>query len=368
MSRWRKILSEKSSLFFCTAKRDFIYVLLMLFITAFISTSLYYSKKTDNDTQYNKKIEETVSVVDKDQLMDSIKRGDVSPGFMAFAFLLFLGAIAGLILFIYFSIKGFPFIRKKSDALGTYGGYQQSSEESRIVVCPWSIWDVFKIIIVFFTAYFVANFLHELIVAVFNIPQERINYSFVMVLDMLVSEIVAVFFIFRKLSEYGIGIGDFGFRSRNSIRYIFWGITCYLMFLPLYFFTNFLVLKLSQILAVELKPQDVFSLLTQTSGFSPAQLRLLILFVAVIGPLVEEIFFRGFLYRALRRKMGVSFALLISAVLFSLIHFNVMVFFPILWLGIILGLLLEKTGSLVPCVIMHIMVNSISLTMLFLLT
>lgn len=367
MSRWREILSEKSSLFFCTAKRDFIYVLLMLFLTAFISTSLYYSKKINNDTQSDKKIEETVSVVDKDQLMDSIRRGDVSPGFMAFAFLLFLGAVAGVGLFIYFSIKGFPLVRKKSDALSVYGGYPET-EEIRIVVCPWSIWDVFKIIIVFFTAYFAANFLHELIVAVFNIPKDRINYSFVMVLDMLVSEIVTVFFIFRKLGEYGIGIEDFGFRTKNSIKYIFWGITCYLMFLPLYFLTNILVVKLSQILTIDLKPQDVFSLLTQTSGFSPAQLRLLVLFVAVIGPLVEEIFFRGFLYRALKRKMGVSFALLISAVLFSLIHFNVMVFFPILWLGIILGLLLEKTGSLIPCVIMHIMVNSISLMMLFLLT
>jgi len=365
LSRWLKILSEKYSLFFCTVKRDFVYVLLMLFLTIFVSTSLYYSKKIDNDTQNAQKVEETVSVADKDQL--SIKMSDVTPGFMIFAFILFLGAVAGLILFIYFSVKGFPFVRKESEnSVDSHVGYPDT-EETQIVVCPWSVWDVSKILIVFFTAYFVANFLHEFIVAVFDIPKDRINYNFVMILDMLTSEIVAVFFIFRRLSRYGISIGDFGFRIKNSIKYIFWGMTCYLMFLPLFFLTNILVLKLSQFLNIELKAQDVFSLLTKTSDFSPAQFGLLILFVAVIGPLIEEIFFRGFLYRALKRKTGVYFALLISAVLFSLIHFNVMVFFPILWLGIILGLLLEKTGSLIPCVAMHIMVNSISLTMLLFL-
>ncbi|TYA10669.1 CPBP family intramembrane metalloprotease [Paenibacillus faecis] len=91
-------------------------------------------------------------------------------------------------------------------------------------------------------------------------------------------------------------------------------------------------------------------------------LAVLIAFItgAVISPLYEEIFYRGFLYRWLRTRVGLTGALLLSASIFTLIHiptYNVM---PAnFWSGVIFAYAYERTGSIWPSVIIHGVTNGI---------
>jgi hypothetical protein len=86
---------------------------------------------------------------------------------------------------------------------------------------------------------------------------------------------------------------------------------------------------------------------------------------AVIAPLAEEIFFRGFMYGGLRARLGVRWAIIVTALFFAALHFSWEFLIPILILGIFLALLYELTGSLYPGMILHVSNNLIALIAYF---
>ena len=74
-------------------------------------------------------------------------------------------------------------------------------------------------------------------------------------------------------------------------------------------------------------------------------------------PLVEEIFFRGFLYNGLRRFFGPT-ALILQAMLFALSHtYNVVQVWYIFFIGLLLGLIYEWRKSLLVTVGIHTCIN-----------
>lgn len=83
-------------------------------------------------------------------------------------------------------------------------------------------------------------------------------------------------------------------------------------------------------------------------------------FVIGIAPLVEEFFFRGFLFQSLRNSWGPSRAMLASAVIFSAIHFDLDKFVPLAIFGVALAFVFHKTDSLWPCILMHALNNALA--------
>jgi membrane protease YdiL (CAAX protease family) len=87
-----------------------------------------------------------------------------------------------------------------------------------------------------------------------------------------------------------------------------------------------------------------------------------LVFSAIIAPINEEVFFRGFLVP----RVGI----LASAAIFGLAHFTYNSTFGIeviaaFVFGLISGYVYKKTNSLYPSIIAHILLNSISLLILF---
>jgi uncharacterized protein len=79
---------------------------------------------------------------------------------------------------------------------------------------------------------------------------------------------------------------------------------------------------------------------------------------AVISPIYEEIFYRGFLYRWLRTRMGLTGALLVSSFIFTIIHIPTFNAMPVnFFSGIIFALAYERTGSIWPSVLIHGLTN-----------
>lgn len=84
--------------------------------------------------------------------------------------------------------------------------------------------------------------------------------------------------------------------------------------------------------------------------------------VCILAPVVEETLMRGFLLGGLAADYGEGAALVISAVLFALLHFNMVQTLSALVCGMVLGLLYLRTESLFCCVITHMGYNLISLS------
>ncbi len=82
--------------------------------------------------------------------------------------------------------------------------------------------------------------------------------------------------------------------------------------------------------------------------------------VCIIAPFIEEILMREFVLNGLKSTYGIAAALLISSVLFALLHFNMVQTISAFICGLILGLLYVKTGSVLCCMIGHCGYNMLS--------
>lgn len=83
--------------------------------------------------------------------------------------------------------------------------------------------------------------------------------------------------------------------------------------------------------------------------------------ITVAGPVMEELLFRGAITQTLLKQYRPAKAILLSALLFGLIHINPAQIVPAFLIGILLAWTYYKTGSLTPCIFMHILNNSLSI-------
>lgn len=81
---------------------------------------------------------------------------------------------------------------------------------------------------------------------------------------------------------------------------------------------------------------------------------------AFITPLLEELLHRGVVYGRLRRMMAMWPAIIVSALVFAVLHFNIVQFTYAFLLGIVLAIFVEKTGHIYPAVVAHIIANGIA--------
>jgi len=93
----------------------------------------------------------------------------------------------------------------------------------------------------------------------------------------------------------------------------------------------------------------------------PVTEALVILTNVFLTPLAEELLFRGVLYQALRRTMPVGSAVVLSALIFAAMHLSVVLFIPFVLMGAVLALVYERSGSLVPTILLHACNNAIVL-------
>ncbi|MBW2456047.1 MAG: CPBP family intramembrane metalloprotease [Deltaproteobacteria bacterium] len=87
--------------------------------------------------------------------------------------------------------------------------------------------------------------------------------------------------------------------------------------------------------------------------------------VVVVGPLLEEIVFRGALYRPLRQTSAAWSTVLVTAALFAVVHIDPRRMVPIFFVGLALGYLRAVSGSLIPPALLHMGFNAIPFLDLF---
>jgi membrane protease YdiL (CAAX protease family) len=91
------------------------------------------------------------------------------------------------------------------------------------------------------------------------------------------------------------------------------------------------------------------------------QLKIVLALAAVIAaPIGEEVFFRGLLYNALKRRLNIPAAIAISGLLFALVHFGPLAMVVIFPMGMALAYVYEKTRSLWVTICMHATANGLT--------
>lgn len=87
--------------------------------------------------------------------------------------------------------------------------------------------------------------------------------------------------------------------------------------------------------------------------------------VAIAAPLIEEFFVRGVIMRGMLHHLSPAKAIIWSAFIFALIHLNLYQAIGAFSFGIFLGWVYYKSGSLLYCIVVHSVNNTLAAAMLF---
>jgi uncharacterized protein len=130
----------------------------------------------------------------------------------------------------------------------------------------------------------------------------------------------------------------------SALKWMAAAIGAYLLFATLY-----------SLLIVQPHQKDI----AQGFGAVPVQ----VLLIVVAAPISEEVCFRGMLFGGLRERLPRLGAALISGLIFGGLHAltGVSAVPPLIVFGFLLALLYEKTGSVVPGILLHMLNNCVAL-------
>jgi membrane protease YdiL (CAAX protease family) len=225
----------------------------------------------------------------------------------------------------------------------------------------WEIGDVLRVaIIVFFSGYMLGALSHALSKSFhFNI-----DTNLGMILGTFSMDVIAIAVIlYCVLVKYKEKLSSLGIASQGFYKNVVTGLIAYVFILPILILVLILSMMLLDAIGYKFPAQPVFDMFLEEKRSNV--ILFLTIFVAMLGPIIEEIFFRGFLYSALRKHFGVLSGVLVSAVLFSMLHTNIASFIPIMILGALMAFLYETTGSLIAPIVVHIFHNSIIVGFVF---
>ncbi len=94
---------------------------------------------------------------------------------------------------------------------------------------------------------------------------------------------------------------------------------------------------------------------------STSDLIIIIISAVFLAAIVEEMLFRGFVQTSFEHHFDVTKAVMSSALIFTIIHFNPWWAIQVMIIGVILGVMAWKSNSIVPSMIVHLINNGIAL-------
>jgi membrane protease YdiL (CAAX protease family) len=146
------------------------------------------------------------------------------------------------------------------------------------------------------------------------------------------------------MREVLLRLGLRRFKPSTALKWTLAAIGAYLLFAALY-----------SALVVVPEQEDI------ADGFGPIPVQILLIVVA--APISEEICFRGMLYGGLRERLPRVAAALLAGLIFGGLHAltGVTAVPPLIFFGFVLALLYERTGSIWPCILLHMLNNSVAL-------
>lgn len=146
--------------------------------------------------------------------------------------------------------------------------------------------------------------------------------------------------------------GDFGLRGTPIGRAVLWAVIAFLIYFVF------------QVLYVAIVSPDQKQTTLQDLGAGNGGIVAVLIGILVVGvaPVIEEFFFRGFFYGALRTRFPFVVAALLDGVVFGVVHAptGIAAVPPLIALGFAFCLLYEETGSILPGMVLHSLNNMIA--------
>lgn len=148
---------------------------------------------------------------------------------------------------------------------------------------------------------------------------------------------------------------SFGFRKMSIYKIVTETLSHYLLYLGITAIVGVIIIFTQfKIPGYQAQPNMLLH-------FGNSELSLVIagLVMVIIAPIVEEVFFRGFLLRTFVKNFDTFLGSVLSAAIFAIFHLQLQSIIPIFILGLIINSLVIRNKSLWPAISFHIMNNAI---------
>jgi len=226
----------------------------------------------------------------------------------------------------------------------------------------WTVWDVCKVIILFFFFGYMLVIQEAFWMRV--LPFFKSEALRMIINTSILDSLAILFVIYFSVVRYKEDLKALGLSFKNFFKNIFYGIVGYIALVPVLVLILAATLIIINLIKYIPQKQPVVELLLREKGV--AFLAYSSFFAAIFGPIAEELFFRAFMYGAFRKYIGVFWAMILTSALFAALHTHTVGFLPIMALGILLAYLYEKTGTLVSSITVHITHNLCMVFLVFL--
>lgn len=190
------------------------------------------------------------------------------------------------------------------------------------------------------------------------------QFTYVVITEMLT---ILILWLFWRAYKKAVVLKALGLHRRLNWRDIGFAAIGAMAYFALYFI---ILISVNAILPVDTSQEQAVGFDHATGG----ALLLAFISLVILPPIVEEIMFRGFLFSGLKRRFGITIAIVFTSILFAAPHLLTGKE-GLLWvaaidtfsLSIVLCYLREITGALYAPILVHAIKNSIAFVALFLL-
>ncbi len=163
--------------------------------------------------------------------------------------------------------------------------------------------------------------------------------------------LASVLYILRR---HGRGREELGLRWGRAGRTLLYGVAGSLVAMALSYGAYFAIYLIFYLIAGRGPVSGEAERLRELGG---SHIALVVLVVVLLAPFFEELFFRGILYPALRRRVGANVAIVTNGIIFGALHFQPLFIFSLLLVGIVLAYLYERSDSLLAPMAAHALYN-----------
>lgn len=184
----------------------------------------------------------------------------------------------------------------------------------------------------------------------------------ILTISLFINILTCLYVFYTIRVRYNQPLRVLGLTTDNWKSDIWKGLKHYIVILPVILFAGYVVNYISELFGIPPDNQEIITKLLEEESIPV--LIFMVVFGTLAAPIAEEILFRGFLQPAIRPILGKTNTIIVSGVLFALVHLNAHVFLQIFILGLLLAYLFEQTKSLIAPITVHLLHNSITLVFL----
>jgi hypothetical protein len=186
-----------------------------------------------------------------------------------------------------------------------------------------------------------------------ELAREPLAFFVFIALEDLAFLLIVYLALFRpgvmSLREMGLG----RLSSRSVVHGLGWGL--------LFLVVSAVVSTVLAAFGVEQNQAQQFPL----EGTGTAGRVAVLLAGGLLAPFAEEVFFRGYVFRAMAARKGLARGVIYSSLLFGIVHLNLAAFLPISLGAVLLALAYHRSRDLWTAIVAHAVNNIFAFTVLF---